>query len=81
MPITITSIVNSAEIVSSTRRKRISAGACLALIPAAVRFLRRDMNGSSPKEHGWVEIVDLDGKHRTILTMPSETVADIPEWT
>jgi TolB protein len=38
------------------------------------------LNGSGPEEHARIEIVDLDGKHHTLLTMPSQRMADMPEW-
>jgi RNA polymerase sigma factor (sigma-70 family) len=38
------------------------------------------IRGSKPEEHGRLEIVDLDGTHRTLLTMPSQEIADMPDW-
>jgi hypothetical protein len=36
--------------------------------------------GSNPEEHGRIELVELDGSHRTILTMPNQRITDTPEW-
>jgi RNA polymerase sigma factor (sigma-70 family) len=38
------------------------------------------IEGSEPKEHGRLEIVNLDGTHRTLLTMPGKDIADMPDW-
>ena len=38
------------------------------------------IKGSKPDEHGRLEIVNLDGTHRTLLTMPSQEIADMPDW-
>ena len=38
------------------------------------------ISGSEPEEHGRLEIVNLDGTHRTLLTMPSREIADMPDW-
>ncbi len=38
------------------------------------------IRGSSPQEHGRLEIVELDGTHRTILTMPGQEIPDMPDW-
>ncbi|MDR3618041.1 MAG: sigma-70 family RNA polymerase sigma factor [Paludisphaera borealis] len=38
------------------------------------------ISGSKPEERGRIEIVDLDGAHRTLLTLPSQEIADMPDW-
>jgi RNA polymerase sigma factor (sigma-70 family) len=38
------------------------------------------ISGSSPQEHGRLEIVNLDGTHRTLLTMPGQEIANMPDW-
>jgi RNA polymerase sigma factor (sigma-70 family) len=38
------------------------------------------IQGSSPTEFGRLEIVNPDGTHRTLLTMPSREIADMPDW-
>jgi Tol biopolymer transport system component len=38
------------------------------------------IRGSAPEEHGRLEIVNLDGTHRTLLTLPSREIADMPDW-
>ena len=38
------------------------------------------IGGSEPEEHGRLEIVNLDGTHRTLLTLPSREIADMPDW-
>ena len=38
------------------------------------------VSGASPEEHGRLEVVDLDGTHRTLLTLPGQEIADMPEW-
>jgi RNA polymerase sigma factor (sigma-70 family) len=38
------------------------------------------IHGSKPEEHGRLELVNLDGTHRTLLTLPSQEIADMPDW-
>ena len=38
------------------------------------------ISGSGPEEHARLEIIKLDGTHRTLLTMPSQEIADMPDW-
>jgi RNA polymerase sigma factor (sigma-70 family) len=38
------------------------------------------IGGSKPEEHGRLELVTLDGTHRTLLTLPSQEIADMPDW-
>jgi Tol biopolymer transport system component len=38
------------------------------------------ISGSGPDEHGRLEIVNLDGTHRTLLTMPSQEISEMPDW-
>jgi Tol biopolymer transport system component len=44
------------------------------------RRIAVSIRGSSPQEHGRLEIVELDGTHRTLLTMPGQDIADMPDW-
>ena len=54
-----------------------TASACWS--PDGLRFAVA-IGGSKPEEHGRLEIVDLDGTHRTLLTLPSREIADMPDW-
>jgi Tol biopolymer transport system component len=36
--------------------------------------------GYKPEEHARLELVSLDGTHRTLLTLPSKEIADMPDW-
>jgi hypothetical protein len=54
-----------------------TASACWS--PEGQRFAVA-ISGSKPDEHGRLEIVNLDGTHRTLLTMPSQEIADMPDW-
>ena len=38
------------------------------------------ISGTTPDEHGRLEIVELDGAHRTLLTLPGQEIADMPDW-
>jgi Tol biopolymer transport system component len=38
------------------------------------------ISGSGPEERGRIEIVELDGSHRTLLTLPGREIADMPDW-
>jgi Tol biopolymer transport system component len=38
------------------------------------------IDGSKSEEQGRLEIVALDGTHRTLLTFPSQRIADMPDW-
>jgi Tol biopolymer transport system component len=38
------------------------------------------IDGSETDEHGRLELVNLDGTHRTLLTFPSQHVSDMPDW-
>jgi dipeptidyl aminopeptidase/acylaminoacyl peptidase len=38
------------------------------------------ISGFESEDHGRLEIVDLDGNHRTILTMPGRDITDMPDW-
>jgi len=38
------------------------------------------IKGASPAEPGRLEIVELDGTHRTLLPMPGPEIADMPDW-
>jgi Tol biopolymer transport system component len=38
------------------------------------------ISGSKPEEHGRLELVNLDGTHRTLLTLPSQEIPDMPDW-
>ena len=38
------------------------------------------IGGSEPEDHGRLEIVNLDGTHRTLLTLPAREIADMPDW-
>jgi RNA polymerase sigma factor (sigma-70 family) len=38
------------------------------------------IQGATPEERGRLEIVNLDGTHRTLLTMPGQDIADMPDW-
>ncbi|WP_406699717.1 sigma-70 family RNA polymerase sigma factor [Singulisphaera sp. Ch08] len=38
------------------------------------------ISGSQPEEHGRLEIVNLDGTHHTLLTLPSQEIANMPDW-
>jgi hypothetical protein len=38
------------------------------------------IQGAEPTDHGRFEVVNLDGTHRTLLTMPGRDVADMPDW-
>jgi sugar lactone lactonase YvrE len=44
------------------------------------RRLAVAISGSGPDEHARLEIVDLDGSHRTLLTLPGREIADMPDW-
>jgi RNA polymerase sigma factor (sigma-70 family) len=44
------------------------------------RWIAVAISGSKPDEHGRLEILDLDGTHRTLLTMPGQEIADMPDW-
>jgi Tol biopolymer transport system component len=38
------------------------------------------IKGSKPEEKGRLEVLELDGTHRTLLTMPGQEIADMPDW-
>jgi hypothetical protein len=38
------------------------------------------ISGANPQDHGRLEIVNLDGSHHTILTMPGREISDMPDW-
>ncbi|MHC5540368.1 TolB family protein, partial [Singulisphaera rosea] len=38
------------------------------------------IDGERPEDHGRLDVVDLDGKHQTLLTFPGRNVADKPDW-
>ena len=38
------------------------------------------ISGSEPQDHARIEIVNLDGTHRTLLTMPGRDITDMPDW-
>jgi Tol biopolymer transport system component len=38
------------------------------------------ISGYKPEEHARLELVNLDGTHRTLLTLPSKEIADMPDW-
>jgi RNA polymerase sigma factor (sigma-70 family) len=38
------------------------------------------VSGASPEEHGRLELVDLDGAHRTLISVPGQDIADMPDW-
>ncbi len=38
------------------------------------------IGGSDPEDHARIEIVHLDGTHRTLLTLPGRDIADMPDW-
>ena len=38
------------------------------------------ISGSKPEEHERLEIVNLDGTHRTLLALPSQEIPAMPDW-
>lgn len=38
------------------------------------------IDGDRPEDRGRLEVVDLEGKHETLLTFPGQRVADKPDW-
>jgi len=38
------------------------------------------ISGSKLEEYGRLEVVNLDGTHRTLLTLPNQEIADMPDW-
>ncbi len=38
------------------------------------------ISGSEPEDHARLEVVNLDGTHRTLLTLPGREIADMPDW-
>ncbi len=38
------------------------------------------IRGSELADQGRLEVVDLDGTHRTLLTLPGREIADMPDW-
>jgi RNA polymerase sigma factor (sigma-70 family) len=38
------------------------------------------ISGSTGDEHGRLEIVNPDGTHRTLLTLPTQRITDMPDW-
>lgn len=38
------------------------------------------ISGSEPQDRARLEIVNLDGTHRTLLTMPGRDITDMPDW-
>jgi RNA polymerase sigma factor (sigma-70 family) len=71
------------DVDGANRRRVLPAGdgTCSACWSPDGRRIAVAISGSSPEEHGRLEIVDLDGgARRTLLTMPSQNIADMPDW-
>jgi Tol biopolymer transport system component len=69
--------------LDGTNRRRIlptGKGTASACWSPDGRQIAVAIAGSEPEERGRLEIVNLDGTHHTLLTLPSQDIADMPDW-